>query len=282
MRKLFLPFVLCVFSFQGITGQNIGIGTVTPVDKLNIDSGNIRIGKSLWDNTISSKLLKFGDGDYVIIGEDEADDRLLIKAKNVIFKPSSAGYNGYVGINTNYFPSSPLEIFSNSQSAGQLPGLRITSIGSSVMTSWNIYNYYGGPFTTSLWFASDGVDKAYIDYAGVYHQVSDRRMKKNIIYMATDNILPKMISLKPAYYQMTDDKNNSSKQIGFISQDVQEVFPELVSDIKGIKMMNYTGLIPIITKGIQEQQQQIAALQNENAALKARLDRLEKLLKANN
>lgn len=270
-----LAFALAgILFFLDSYGQNVGIGTVTPIDKLNIDSGGIRIGKSLWDNSIPSKLLKFGDGDYITIGEDEVDDRLLIKAKNIIFKPSSAGYNGYVGINTNYFPNSPLEIFSTSQSPSQLPGLRITSIGSNTMTSWNIYNYYGGPGTTSLWFASDGVDKAYIDYAGVYHQVSDRRLKKNIDYMVSNNILSKIISLKPAFYQMQNDDNGSSKQTGFISQDVENVFPELISDIKGIKMMNYTGLIPILTKGMQEQQQQIEALSK-------RIEQLENQLSKN-
>ncbi len=46
--------------------------------------------------------------------------------------------------------------------------------------------------------------------------------------------------------------------------------------------MNYTGLIPILTKGIQEQQQQIEILQKENIDMKKELQELKKMLLSKN
>ena len=61
----------------------------------------------------------------------------------------------------------------------------------------------------------------------------------------------------------------SEKQIGLIAQDLEEVFPELVKDIGEMKVLNkegkfditpgfksvqYTGLIPVLIGGIQDQQ----------------------------
>jgi hypothetical protein len=56
---------------------------------------------------------------------------------------------------------------------------------------------------------------------------------------------------------------------GFIAQEVEKIFPEfVVTDGKKNKMIGYSGFIPILTKGIQEQQQQIEELKNEIAELK--------------
>jgi hypothetical protein len=73
-------------------------------------------------------------------------------------------------------------------------------------------------------------------------------------------------------------------QFGLIAQDVQKIFPELVAEqvkpasknSKGeltseeIKYLgiNYQGFIPILIKGVQEQEEKIKTLQEENDQLK--------------
>ncbi|WP_203293824.1 tail fiber domain-containing protein [Luteirhabdus pelagi] len=63
--------------------------------------------------------------------------------------------------------------------------------------------------------------------------------------------------------------SNSIAEIGFLAQDVQKVFPQLVhkrkinlanSDIEELLSVNYIGLIPVLTKAIQEQQTEIEDL----------------------
>src|SRR5262249_44420701 len=51
-----------------------------------------------------------------------------------------------------------------------------------------------------------------------------------------------------------------TRQIGLIAQEVEAVLPELVStdkDAEHTKGLNYTGLVPVTIKAIQEQQAQI-------------------------
>jgi hypothetical protein len=50
---------------------------------------------------------------------------------------------------------------------------------------------------------------------------------------------------------------------GFIAQDLNNVYPNLVGDIGNYKAVNYTELIPVLVKSIQEQQKQIQDLKAE-------------------
>ena len=59
------------------------------------------------------------------------------------------------------------------------------------------------------------------------------------------------------------------------------MLPELIlqnADNKGSLGLNYMGLIPVLIKGMQEQQGQIEAQQEQNRKLEERLAALEKLL----
>lgn len=60
------------------------------------------------------------------------------------------------------------------------------------------------------------------------------------------------------------------EQIGFIAQDLQKVFPELVDqNNEGTLGINYIGLIPVLVDAIKEQEMTIAALKNEVELLKS-------------
>jgi len=59
----------------------------------------------------------------------------------------------------------------------------------------------------------------------------------------------------------------SSQNIGFLAQELVDVIPEAVSipenPDEGLFGVDYTRLIPVLTKAIQEQQEQIEALKQE-------------------
>ena len=61
-------------------------------------AGTIHVGANQTGG--DPKLVKFGDGDYVHIGENGADDVMELKAK-IFFFTHAVGQNGYVGIGTN-------------------------------------------------------------------------------------------------------------------------------------------------------------------------------------
>ncbi|MEL6812760.1 MAG: tail fiber domain-containing protein [Bacteroidota bacterium] len=114
-------------------------------------------------------------------------------------------------------------------------------------------------------------------------QFSDQRLKRDI--QPFESALDKVLKLNPVSYYW-DNKTYTSfgtenrKQLGFLAQELEETFPELINkasiglpayDDKGrgekFDAVNYDGLIPVLTKAIQEQQQLIAQLTKRLDAL---------------
>jgi hypothetical protein len=95
--------------YLATTSGNMGVGMAlgAATEKLQVD-GNLKLGSSAWSGTANDRVLKFGDANYVSIGETGQDDRMTLAARNFIFTPSPVGgYPGYIGINTPT-PQSPL------------------------------------------------------------------------------------------------------------------------------------------------------------------------------
>jgi hypothetical protein len=92
-----------------------------------------------------------------------------------------------------------------------------------------------------------------------FSQTSDIKLKKNIIDIPLEDI-NKLTQLYPKKYNMINDSND---HYGFIAQDIETVYPNLVSiyDKKDTKSINYIELIPIMV-------QQINNLTNEVNVLK--------------
>ena len=81
------------------------------------------------------------------------------------------------------------------------------------------------------------------------------------------------------YYWKTSDfpamNFNNKMQMGFIAQDVEKIFPEMVfTDEAGYKSVDYSRLTPVLVETIKEQQKQI----NE---ISTRLKQVEILLLKN-
>ena len=59
-------------------------------------------------------------------------------------------------------------------------------------------------------------------------------------------------------------KDESEKQkIGLLAQDIEKVFPDLVSESNGIKSVNYQGLVPVLINALKEQDNRISNQQIE-------------------
>ena len=87
---------------------------------------------------------------------------------------------------------------------------------------------------------------------------SDIRLKKNILNI--NDTLSKILNLRPVTFNW---KSNEEPSIGFIAQEVEPIFPELVrTETDGYKGLLSTEFIPLLVKGIQEQQTQITSLQS--------------------
>lgn len=93
---------------------------------------------------------------------------------------------------------------------------------------------------------------------------SDKRYKREIEKI--ESVMDKITKLSGyTYYYNTNEfksKNfSTNQQIGFIAQEVKEVFPQLIKEDKeGYLAINYQGMIPVLLEGLKEQQKQIDEL----------------------
>jgi len=98
--------------------------------------------------------------------------------------------------------------------------------------------------------SSDGV---LLDYAATSWQSnSDENIKENIVSL--NHVLDKIKDIRCVNYNLKDEEIYK-KRLGFIAQDFQEDFGEVVGkSSEGILGLHYTETIPILMKAIQEQQ----------------------------
>ena len=100
---------------------------------------------------------------------------------------------------------------------------------------------------------------------------SDARLKANIVSLGAT--LSKLLNIDGKTYTI---KKNGAQKIGVLAQDIQEVFPELVSeDNEGMLSVNYQGLIPVLINALKEQEEKIVKQQTEITRLQAQEKRIE-------
>jgi hypothetical protein len=85
---------------------------------------------------------------------------------------------------------------------------------------------------------------------------SDIRLKENITPLSDS--LEKVIGLRGVNFNR---KGDDKKQIGFIAQEVESIFPEVVStNSDGYKSMSYDRLTAVLVEAVKEQQREIEEL----------------------
>lgn len=101
---------------------------------------------------------------------------------------------------------------------------------------------------------------------GSINNPSDINLKNNIEQIKTDaNILK---NLNPVSFTFKDDDQNK-KHFGFIAQELEILYPELVSNNEGgFKTVNYIEMIPILLSQMKNMQQEIDKLKDEIKKIK--------------
>ena len=111
--------------------------------------------------------------------------------------------------------------------------------------------------------------------AGDLNINSDARLKANIISLGAT--LSKLLQIDGKTYTMKKDTKNKPK-IGLLAQEIETVFPELVSETNNIKSVNYQGLVPVLINAIKEQQQEIERLKKQEERLRLLEQKVNTLL----
>ena len=106
---------------------------------------------------------------------------------------------------------------------------------------------------------------------------SDARLKANIISLGST--LAKLLQIDGKTYTMKKDENKKQK-IGVLAQDIEKVFPELVSESHGVKSVNYQGLVPVLINALKEQDAMMKEQDNRLSKQQNEIDELKTMLKA--
>jgi hypothetical protein len=114
--------------------------------------------------------------------------------------------------------------------------------------------------------------------------ISDETWKKNIEPLSSS--LEKVMLLQGVSYDWKADEYptmgfTKNRQIGFIAQDVEKVFPELVqTDNNGYKGVYYGKMVPVLLEAMKEQQKEISELKKQQAMIAGLTEKIAQLEKA--
>ncbi len=107
--------------------------------------------------------------------------------------------------------------------------------------------------------------------AEAFDLLSDVRLKSEV--MTIKNALDQICNLRGVTFRWKDGETDDGQHLGVIGQEVEKVFPEVVStDNNGYKSVAYSNLVAPLIEAVKE-------LKAENETLKARIEALEGKMK---
>jgi hypothetical protein len=242
------PLIYGEFDNDVVTiNGKLGIGTMTPVQKIDLGGGAITLNGS--DNTgamppgLSSQTWDNGRIDF--------------------------GYGGSGGGNLEAYSKAPTNYSSPADDRrGQF---KFVYGGGPTMGSVIYTHYDGTTWADRMWVTYDGqlymAGGAYTD-GHSWISSSSRANKENVRELGVDEAMDTLKELSPVKFNYKADSKET--HVGFIAEDV----PALVatSDRKGMSSMD---VVAVLTKVVQEQQEWLKELKTRNEILEQRLLALE-------
>jgi hypothetical protein len=232
-------------------GGNVGIGISTnPTSTLQV-GGNVKVDSVAASTNISTGALVVGGG-IGVGGNVQVGGNVFINSGTATggYTSGALVVNGGVGINNGIRLNGQLFIESNLPSTSTTTGaIRLgNGVASGIGLTGNIYA--GGTINATS-----------------FNATSDYRIKHNV-HSISDDASFNVDVLRPVSFVNT---KLGKPDIGFIAHEVSEHYPYLVNgekDGENMQSLNYTGIIGILVKEIQE-------LKKETRELKGRVADLE-------
>ena len=245
---------------------NLGIGTSSLSQKLTVSSAetsgtavniiNTSTGGYSWNIFSVGSAASLGPvGSLVFRDSTNGATRALIDSSGNLLVGKTASSNSTVGF----------------QVVGTT-GETVSTMASAVSAQATFAVYSTGAAAYRFYVGMDGVINA---TNTSINAISDIRLKENVRDL--DAGLDKVMALKPRLYDWKEGKGANIKNArGFIAQEFEQIFPDLVDDwrdpapegeapYKSVRQ----DLIPVLVKAIQEQQALITSLTARIEALES-------------
>ncbi|MBK8825845.1 MAG: tail fiber domain-containing protein [Saprospiraceae bacterium] len=157
-------------------------------------------------------------------------------------------------------------------------GIESGTLRYQVAGGGNVHRFYAGTSATTSNLLVTIFDDGNVTIAGALTQNSDATLKKNILPISSS--ISSILALQGYHYQWKDGFKDQNLQSGFLAQEVEKIYPHLVSkDEKGLRSVNYIGLMPYMVEEMKVQQRKYTALSEEHDLLKNKYTDLEQRLK---
>ena len=245
---------------------NVGIGTTSPVGKLDISTGgnrNIVISNDSVDtgyNIISLNGTRTKGSYAGIAGGGTGDDNLYLNSGSSVVIQTGASYTERMRITSVgdvYFGNPTVSVANTA--------LFFTKSNGNII---QVFSHSSGTVTIQEYYKQGSGLTGSITYNGtntLYNATSDYRLKEDLKDYNALQILGK---LKTYDFKW---KNTNTRDFGMLAHELQEVLPNYVSgqkdeltDDKSVKpqLVDYSKIVPLLIKSIQELKQEIDTLKN--------------------
>jgi hypothetical protein len=277
---------------------NVGIGTSSPLNVLDVRAASATMGNYQTIQAFSTDSAAINLGGGISLGGYFTATTSIAQFGSIVGRKengTSGNYDGYLAFGTNAQATGVVErmrIQSNGnvlmgktaednaadgfQYRGAVPGLvQITRAGGEALQLWRYTSngkmlvfYYAGSEVGSISSNSNSLP-------------SDLNFKKDISNITLGlNLVTK---LRPVHYRHKLDDDNEALSNGIIAQELEEALLECGIENNSLLMLqhkpnekenesqywvDYTKMIPILIKSIQEQQALITSLQEQINELK--------------
>ena len=247
-------------------------------------SQNCAGGSNSWAGGIGAKVrptpasTESGDGclDVAVSGDSDGDEGTFIWADNQFADFVSTGPNqflvraqGGVGFNTNTIPPNIDAVFRSGggpntnvdlylRTAAHGRGINLAMLPTSGGAAFRIAQFNGSTFTDRLFLESNGdflvTANAFKPGGGSWDSSSDARLKKYIEPL--HGALPRLLQLAGVTFEYSDPDpatRPAGEHVGFIAQQVAEVFPDWVGeDAAGYLTVGSKGFEALTVEALRE------------------------------
>ncbi|GIK83395.1 MAG: hypothetical protein BroJett025_00170 [Patescibacteria group bacterium] len=268
---------------------NVGIGTTTPVGKLNVEGAVTGKALAIFNETGNQDILTASASGSTKFAVTNGGNILLrgtspsIDTGNLATLTFSVANANRVQIDGAYLETNFLRSHSGAGTSlivrgNNLQTANIFEVEDSNGTDFFTIDTSGnvGIGSTTPGQKLDVVGNARFSavgsdaYASDLHltadgtlttAASDIRLKKDFVELNDSATLDKILQLKTYNFNW---KSNNSADIGMVAQEVATIFPELTftNQVDGYMGINYSRFSSLLISGMQAQQAQISLLQN--------------------
>lgn len=237
------PFVVNIVELQNIANSITGSSQTSLLTQAQLDIANIQQLVHYDTKTISTDTITSFTQDATIqftspISVSETQTTNTIEYISSI--SSLRSENTGITVNTS----------SISFITAGVKALELNSTGMLQYTSSPTYFSTGMNIAGFLYVSEDA-------YATNWFQTSDRNLKTNIRPFTTS--VENVLKLQPCHF---DWKASGNYDIGFIAQEVKEIWPELTNETNGSISLAYSRFTPLLLECIRELNERVSSLES--------------------